>query len=153
MKYIVIISLLVVSLFSKSVEVSIVSNDFKADETKKESVFLGSVKIKKESDEITADRVIVKFDDKNKPISYKAVGNVKFNISMKKSSMKGSCKELEYSPLRKIYTLRGGVDIVEYPSKRKLNANYVTIDTVHKRTVVSGDRKKPVKFIFNIEEE
>ncbi len=141
-----------VSLGFSSTQMSIVSDSFSADEAKKISIFSGHVKIVKDSDTISSNKVIVKFDKNNKPIFYEANGAVEFSISLKKSTISGSCERLTYNPMSKIYTLGGKVDILELPSKRKLKANKVKIDTINSRTEVSGTKSKPVKFIFNIEE-
>jgi len=141
-----------VSLGFSNTQMSIVSDSFSADEAKKISIFSGHVKIVKDSDTISSNKVIVKFDKNNKPIFYEANGAVEFSISLKKSTISGSCERLTYNPMSKIYTLGGKVDILELPSKRKLKANKVKIDTINSRTEVSGTKSKPVKFIFNIEE-
>ena len=141
-----------VSLGFSSTQMSIASDSFSADEAKKISIFSGHVKIVKDSDTISSNKVIVKFDKNNKPIFYEANGAVEFSISLKKSTISGSCERLTYNPMSKIYTLGGKVDILELPSKRKLKANKVKIDTINSRTEVSGTKSKPVKFIFNIEE-
>ncbi len=151
MRYLVYL-LFVVSFGFCSVEMSIVSDNFSADEAKHISVFSGNVKIVKLNDTIKSQKVIVKFDNKNKPLSYEASGSVDFVISLKDSTISGSCESLVYNPLSKIYTLKGRVDVIEMPSKRKLKANIVKIDTINAKTIVSGTKVKPVKFIFNIEE-
>ncbi len=151
MKYLFYL-LLVVSFGFSSVEMSIVSDKFKADEAKHISIFSGNVKIVKLNDTIKSKKAVVTFDEKNKPLSYEASGNVQFSISLKDSVISGSCESLVYDPVSKIYTLSGSVDVIEMPSKRKLKANSVKIDTINAKTVVSGTKVKPVKFIFNIEE-
>ncbi len=151
MKYLFYL-LVFVSLGFSSTQMSIVADNFSADEVKHISVFSGNVKIVKKDDKISSNKVIVKFDKKNKPLSYTASNGVRFSISLKNSSISGSCESLVYNPLSKIYTLSGKVDVIEMPSKRKLKANIVKIDTINAKTVVSGTKVKPVKFIFNIEE-
>jgi len=153
MKYILIFVCLSVFLLAESVEISIVSDNFSADENKHISTFTSNVKIVKQSDKISANKVVVKFDNNNTPISYEAFGSVHFTISLKNSTVDGSCEKLVYLPVGKIYTLSSKVDIVEYPSGRKMKANNVKIDTINAKTVVSGSAKKPVKFIFNIQEK
>ncbi len=151
-KYVFFCILLVSYLFAKSVEINIVSDDFKSDENKHLSVFSGNVKIVKQNDKILANLVQVSFDKDNKPLVYEARGSVNFTISLKDSVVSGQCEKLVYKPLGKIYTLINKVDIVEFPSNRKLKANKVTIDTINGKILVNGNKKKPIKFIFNVEE-
>ncbi len=140
-------------LFSKTVQMNIVADNFKADEKRGESIFFGHVKITKESDIITSKKVIVKFDKENKPISYEAIEDVNFSITLKEELIRGSCQKLTYDPVSKIYTLSKNVDVIELPSNRKLKANYVKIDTILGRISVTGSKNKPIKFIFNVEEK
>jgi lipopolysaccharide export system protein LptA len=134
-------------------QVSITANSFEAYESKHETIFNGNVIITKKSDTIKSQKAIVKFDTNNKPKEYIVLNNITFKISLKDSTLNGSCKKLIFVPKSKIYTLEGSVNITQSPSNRKIQASKVIIDTKINKINILGEDKKPVKFIFEVEEK
>jgi len=131
---------------------NIEAEHFEADQNSMKTIFTGSVKIIKIDDKIFADKVIVIFNPDNTPSSYEATNNVTFSLLTKKSQIVGSCDTLNYIPKSKKYTLEGHVEIDDPTLSRKISASKVIIDQVSGKTIITGKKKKPVKFIFDIKE-
>lgn len=148
---ILFILILNISLFANQL-VNIEAENFIADQNTLTTTFTTNIKIVKADDKIFADKVIVLFDKENTPIKYEATKNVKFSLLTKKSLIVGSCESLTYSPKSKNYTLQGSVKIDDPSLGRKISASKVIIDQVNGKTIITGQKKKPVKFIFDIKE-
>ncbi len=149
--------LLVVSFFTpllllaeERVEVS--ADSFEADELKRVSHFRGSVYIKKGSDEIKSQTLIISFGEDNRPTKYEAVGSVSFKISTKEQRFEGRSKKIIYEPIKKRYIASGDVYIVETTKDRILTGESIVIDRESGRSKISGAKDKPVKFIFTVDE-
>ncbi len=153
MKSILILTAIMMALFAKPVQMTITSKSFEADENKHKTVFDGNVVITKADDQIKASQATVIFDLKNQPERYIAKGHVTFKIALKNSTILGKCQKLTFVPKSKVYTLEGSVNINEEPTKRKIQATKVIIDTTTNKTTITGAKNKPVKFIFDIKED
>jgi lipopolysaccharide export system protein LptA len=151
-KFLILLSTIMM-VYAGSTKVSISSNNFEADENKHQTTFNGNVVIIKLADKIKSQKAIVDFDQDNKPIQYKVFQNVTFTISLKNSVLTGSCEELSFVPKSKIYILNTKVDITESPTNRKIQASKVIIDTKINKINILGDKTKPVKFIFEVEDK
>jgi len=116
------------------------------------SIFKGSVYIKKGKDEIKADLLKINFDKKNKPIRYEATGHVNFKITTDSQHFKGRSNKIIYEPSKKRYKASGDVQITETIKNQKLNGENIIIDRVSGKTKISGTKKRPVKFIFTVDE-
>jgi len=123
----------------------------KAENLKKEVHFIGDAKIKKLDDWLHADKVIVYFDDNNETKMYKAIGNVTFELENNKNNYRGKAQEVTYHPLTKIYELEGKAIIDDVVNNRHVNGNKIQLDMNTGDVQVSGSQKKPVKFIFDME--
>jgi len=146
-----LILLLNIALFANQL-VNIEAENFEADQNTLKTTFTGNVKITKAGDKIFADKVIVVFSSDNKPLQYEATTSVKFFLVSQNSTIVGSCNSLVYNPKSKNYTLSGNVKIDDPTLGRKISASKVTIDQVNGKTIITGQNKKPVKFIFDIKE-
>jgi lipopolysaccharide export system protein LptA len=153
-KYFLFLFILTITLlFSKTTQISITSDSFEANENKHQTIFNGNVSISKLSDTINSQKAVVRFDKNNKPIEYKVFKDVSFSISLKDSVLTGSCDELIYVPKSKVYKLNGHVNIVQSPTNRKIQATKVIIDTKINKINIIGQKNKPVKFIFEVEDK
>jgi len=139
--------------FGATTEVSITSDSFEASEGKHKTTFTGHVVIKKLSDIIKSNQAVIEFDKENKPVKYKAIKDVTFEISLEDSKLQGKCKELSFVPKSKVYTLTGDVDLLQLPTNRKIKAAKVIIDTKINKINITGEKNKPVKFIFEVEDK
>ncbi|MCH9812633.1 MAG: lipopolysaccharide transport periplasmic protein LptA [Epsilonproteobacteria bacterium] len=147
----ILFSLIPFSLFAAE-RVEVNANHFEADEFKKVSYFTGAVHIKKGIDEIKSDKLRINFDQNNKPITYEATGNIAFDITTENQHFEGTSNKLIYTPHAKQYTLSGNVYILELTKQRTLKGESIIIDRISGKSTISGTAKKPVKFIFTVDE-
>jgi len=138
----------------KNGELEIVSDKFSADGIKGRSTFSGNVSVKRGTDFIKSDTLEVFFDNKNKPEVFSASGGVTFDIELEKGTMyKGKAKSITYDAKKGIYTLNGDVEIVESKNNNRISGENIVLDKNNKKADVTSKENKPVKFIFNINED
>ncbi|MCF6243684.1 MAG: lipopolysaccharide transport periplasmic protein LptA [Sulfurovum sp.] len=142
---------LVFSILNHAEKVEIVSDDMYAQNIKKEVHFMGNVKIKQDKNWIHADKVIVYFNENNETNKYEALENVKFEFKDMKNHYKGSTDSLIYLPIKSKYTLTGKSIIDDIENKRHINGDIIILDMISGNAKVHGNKKKPVKFIFDME--
>lgn len=145
-----IIFFMALSLYAERVEIT--SDKFVADEKELITKFYGSVSIKKGENLLTSDEVIVKFNDKRKPLFYEANSNLNFKLKLKTSSYEGKADKLIYTPDLKEYRLIGNINIIDKTNDKTIYAKEIKLSEVTGKAEVFGNTKEPVKFIFNIEE-
>ncbi len=137
-------------LYAENVEIT--SNSFEADETRRVSIFTGDVHVKKGKDRIDSQKLIVYFDKERKPIKYEALKDVTFKIVMDSNkSYEGKAQKIVYFPKEAKYLLEKDVFILQKPENRKIYGEKVIVNRQNGQARVEGG-KKPVKFIFNVEE-
>jgi len=139
------------SLYAKE-QVTVIADSFEADEFKKVSYFKGSVHIKKGSDEIKADNLMIVFGEDNKPIKYEAKGAVSFKVKTESQNFEGLSNQIIYEPLTKKYIASGDVNMVETIKNQILKGERISIDRISGKSKISGSKNKPVKFIFTVDE-
>ncbi len=143
--------LLLVPLYAQKVEVS--ATRMHAMERKKEVHFTGSVHIKQGESWLRADSVVIHFDENNATNMYEATGHVSFRFKEEKSDYKGVAQKVIYYPLKSRYTLKGRVTIDDLLNHRTLKGEEILLDMKRGDASVKGNRKKPVKFIFDLGEK
>lgn len=152
MKFLKIILFISISitLFAEKVEVT--SDSMKAEDLKKEVHFIGNVKVKQVKSWLHGDKVIVYFDENNETKMYEAIGSVTFEFNEEKNLYKGSADKVTYYPTKSQYILTGKAVIDDLINKRHVNGDEITLDTITGNASVKGSKKKPVKFIFDMED-
>ncbi len=153
MKFLKILFFISLSLTLFAQKVEITSDSMKAENTKKEVQFIGNVKIKQLKNWLHADHVIVYFDENNATKMYEATGSVIFEFNEKKSFYKGSADKVNYYPKKSQYILTGKAVIDDLLNKRHVNGELITLNIITGDVNVKGNNKKPVKFIFDMEEK
>jgi len=138
-----------ITLFAEKVEIT--SDSMKAQDLQKEVHFIGNVKVKQLEDWLHGDKVIVYFDENNETKMYEAMGSVTFEFKKEKSFYKGSADKVTYYPTKSQYILIGKAVIDDLINKRHVNGDEITLDMITGSANVKGNRKKPVKFIFDME--
>ncbi|TET90054.1 MAG: lipopolysaccharide transport periplasmic protein LptA [Sulfurovum sp.] len=138
-----------ITLFAEKVEIT--SDSMKAQNLQKEVHFIGNVTVKQLENWLHGDKVIVYFDENNETKMYEAIGSVTFEIKNEKSFYKGSADKVTYYPIKSQYILTGKAVIDDLVNKRHINGDIITLDTITGNANVKGDKKKPVKFIFDME--
>ena len=143
--------LLFFSTITYAEKVEITSDDMYAQNIQKEVHFNGNVKIKQLENWIHADKVIVYFNENNETNKYEALGKVKFEFKDSKNQYKGKSDTLVYLPIKSKYILTGKSEIDDIENKRHINGDKITLDMISGDAKVVGNNKKPVKFIFDME--
>ncbi len=148
LKIILIISM-TMTLFAEKVEIT--SDSMKAENLKKEVHFIGNVKVKQLKNWLHGDKIIVYFDENNQTKMYEATGSVTFEFQEEKSFYKGSADKVTYYPKKSQYILTGKAIIDDVLNKRHVNGDLITLNMITGNANVQGNKKKPVKFIFDME--
>ena len=151
MKLIITMLSLVAVLNAETVEV--VADKFFADEVKQVTEFTGHVIVTKAKDKLVANKVVINFDEKRQPLKYIATGNVKVDLMMKEKAYFGSAETMIYDPIKDQYTLVDNAFLHEKITNKKVYGNRIWVDQTTGRYEVDSDGKKPVKFIFKVEEK
>jgi lipopolysaccharide export system protein LptA len=151
MKFLKIALLLVFTqtLFAEKVEIT--STSMEAEEEKKEVHFIGDAKVHKGKDWLHAERVIVYFGDNNDTEMYEAIGTVTFEFKKDEQHFKGSADKVKYHIVKSLYVLTGNAVIDDLVNKSHVDGDEITLDMTTGNVKVQGDKKKPVKFIFEME--
>ena len=150
-----VIILLIFSLsISNAIKLEITANNFEADEIKGISKFIGNVNIIKGQDNIKSENLIVYFGKDKKPYKYEADINASFRVSLDKDKVfKGKANSIVYLPNKQEYLLIGDAYIEDISTNKKIIGDKILLNTKDGKAQVFGNEKKPVKFIFTIEEE
>ena len=151
--HIIFFTLLLLSSTSYAEKVEITSDSMEAGDMKKEVHFIGHVKIKQSQNWLHGDKVIVYFDENNETKKYEAIGSVKFEFRKEKSFYKGSAHKVTYFPKKSQYLLEGKAVIDDKINKRHVNGDKIIFDMLTGNARVKGSSKKPVKFIFDMQEK
>ncbi len=151
MKFLKIILFIFISITLYAEKVEVTSDSMKAEDLKKEVHFIGNVTIKQLKNWLHGDKVIVYFDENNETKMYEAIGTVTFEFIKEKSFYKGSADKVTYYPKKSQYILTGKAVIDDLINKRHINGDEITLDMLTGNANVKGNKKKPVKFIFDME--
>ncbi len=125
----------------------------KAENIKKEVHFIGNALIKKENDWLHADEVVVYFNENNETSMYEAIGSVTFEFKDETKHYKGLASKVTYYPLTSHYLLEGKAVIDDLLNHRHVAGDSITLDMITGDAEVEGSQKKPVKFIFDMEDK
>jgi lipopolysaccharide export system protein LptA len=136
-------------LFAEKVEIT--SDSMKAEDLQKKVHFIGSVLVKQSENWLRSDKVIVYFNENNETNKYEATGSVTFEFKREKSFYRGSAEKVTYFPIKSQYVLQGKAVIDDLINKRHVNGDEITLDMLTGNAKVIGNKKKPVKFIFDME--
>lgn len=140
--------------FSYANQVEVSADSFYADEKVGLGELVGNVLIKKgKSDTLTANRVKIYFDKNRKPQKYEAISDAKFSILLDGKKYNGSGNLLTYEPKGQIYTLKGSSFLHEVDSDKKIFGDEIIVDQLKGVYSVKSKDKKPVKFIFQVEDK
>lgn len=153
MKHVTVLLFLVLSTCAFAENVEVTAEKFFADEKKKVSIFEGKVNVKKGSDTLNAQKVVIEFDDKKQPLRYIATGDAKVNMKMSGKKYYGEAEKMTYEPTKNLYTLEKKAFLHELETDKKVYGDYIRADQNSGQYEVDGKGKAPVKFIFKLEDE
>ena len=153
MKFLKIIFFISIAMTLFAEKVEITSDSMKAQNLQKQVHFIGNVKIKQLNNWLHGDKVIVYFNEKNETKMYEATGAVTFEVKKENNFYKGSADKVIYYPKKSQYILTGKAVIDDLMNKRHINGEMITLDMITGNADVKGNKKKPVKFIFDMEKK
>ncbi len=144
------------TLFAEKVEIT--SDSMKAEDLKKEVHFIGNVKVHQVDSWLHGDKVIVYFNENNETKEYEAIGSVTFEFKKEESFYKGSADTVFYYPLQSKYVLVGKAIVDDLINKRHVDGDKITLNMITGSVKVNsvnikGQKKKPVKFTFDMEDK
>jgi len=151
MRLVVIALSLVTFLSAQTVEV--VADKFFADEKKQISEFIGNVVVTKGKDKLVAKKVVITFDKNRQPLKYVASGDAKIDMMMNDKVYFGSAQTMIYDPVKDQYTLIKDAFLHEKVTNKKVYGEKIFVNQMTGRYEVESDGKKPVKFIFKVDEK
>ncbi|MCW1360859.1 lipopolysaccharide transport periplasmic protein LptA [Campylobacter jejuni] len=137
----------------KAAPVEVTAMNFFSDENSGQSILSGNVFIKKEGDVLNSDKVVIYTDKNKKPIRYEATQNARFEVRLKDKSYKGSGDKFIYYVNSDIYEIIGNAYIIELETKRKIFGDKIIVDKKQKIYKVESFNKKPIRFVFDVEEK
>ncbi len=151
MKWIAILLLSVWPLLA--VELKVIADAFKADESSGLSEFLGNVQITKGADEMNASKVSIYIDNKRRPIKYVAEGNLSFLIHTDtNATYSGSANRGVFMPDEQLYEFYGEVNLWQLDQKKAIVGDKVIVNMLKGTATAEGGDKKPVIMIFELDE-
>ena len=153
MNFFKIILFLLLTQMLPADKVEITSDSMNAIDLRKEVHFIGHAKVKQSKDWIHADEIIVHLNEDNQAKMYEAVGAVTFEFQNEKGHYLGASDRVEYYPLKSLYILTGKANVKDKQNHRTVKGNKITIDMLSGNSKVAGSKKKPVKFIFDMEKK
>ncbi len=153
MKYVMLAIWMIASTTLFAEKVQITSDRMKAMDKKKEIHFIGNAKVTQLKDWIHGDEIIIYFDENNETKKYVAKGKVTFELHQKDSLYKGKADKVTYLPKKSQYILTGKAVIDDLVNKRHVNGDEIVLNSVTGDASVKGNKKKPVKFIFDMEKK
>ena len=151
MRYLIFSMAVLFSLNASEVEVT--ANKFFADEVKKVSVFTGNVHVKKGTDELKANKVVIEFNSKKEPLKYTASGNAEVKMTINGKKYFGKGEVLIYEPQKLKYTIKKNAFLEEIDTNKKVYGENIYVDQANGHYEVDSKKDKPVKFIFKIEDK
>jgi len=151
LKYFTLITIIFISYLSAS-KVEITSESFYTNENENRVYFVDDVKVKKDKDRLSSNLLIVFFNDNNETKSYKATGDVKFNIYKNEIHYEGSAKSVEYIVKKSEYIFIGDAIIHDLTTNRDIFGDEIILNSKSGKATVKSLSKKPSKFIFEMED-
>jgi lipopolysaccharide export system protein LptA len=136
---------------------------FEINEAKGITIFKGNVKMTRGEDLIEGEKLEIyttpvnkkskktKTKTKRQMRKFIATGKVKFSILMKDKHYKGRGNQIIYDAEHKKYTVIGNGYLEEKIGGTKLYGDKIFLDELSGKAKMQGSKKKPVRFIMNID--
>ena len=151
MKILIMLLSLVVFLSAQTVEV--VADKFFADEKKQVTEFSGNVVVTKGKDKLFANKLVITFDKHKQPLKYTASGNATIDMIMNDKIYFGSAQKMIYDPIKDQYIFIKNAFLHEKVTNKKIYGDKIFVNQRTGRYEVESNGKKPVKFIFKVEDK
>ncbi len=156
MKFLIGFLICITAVFAATDKLIIDASNFETNDAKGLSIFTGNVKLKMAKDRLNSDKLEIYVKPQTqgkakKPLKYIATGNVDFEIISNAKHYKGRGNKVIYNPDKQEYTVIGNGYLKEVKEDRELFGEKIFINQLTGSAKVSGSKKKPVRFILNIE--
>lgn len=150
--YKLILVSIAVSFMFASNKVEVKADSFFADENNMTTVLEGNVEVRRDSDILKAQKIVIYFDKNKNPKKYVATNGAKFSGVLNNKKYDGSGEILTYEPATQIYTLDNNAVLKDLTSNAEVNGDKIIVN-LKKGTyeVKSQNSKNPVKLIFEVE--
>lgn len=114
----------------------------------------GDVDIKKGSDRLFSDKVIVYTDKARKPIRYEAIGNVRFSIiTSDKRELKGKANRLIYYVKQNEYRLYDNAFVEEIGKPNVLKGDEIVLSGNGDYANIVGKKRTPARVTFTLDKD
>ncbi|MDQ7086303.1 MAG: LptA/OstA family protein [Sulfurovum sp.] len=150
MKFLKITLIFIVTLSVWAEKVEIISDSMHAESLNHEIHFIGNAKVTQLQDWITADKIIVYFDENNDTKMYKAIGNADFEFKNDKGHYIGKSEIVEYYPTTSVYILIEKAEVKDLVQNNTAKGNKITVNMLTGKSDVEGTRLEPVKFTLDM---
>lgn len=151
MRFFLLFFTLVAIVVAQNVEVT--AEKFSASELVGRSEFTGNVVVKKGEDILKSDKLTILFDKKRKPTKYEAFGNASIDMTIDTKSYYVKGDKLIYEPNSKLYKVEGNAFLHDKTTNKKVYGDFIKVDQSKGIYEVDGHANKPVKFVFQVEDE
>jgi len=131
--------------------------NFSAEDQKNLVVFSGDVKMNRVNDKLYADKLVIKLKENidnsgtKEPVLYTATGDVNLEIVTVNKHYIAKGNKVIYKPLENKYIIIGNGYAEDKFDNRKLYGDKIYIDTITGEAKIDGSKKKPVRFIMQLE--
>ncbi|MDU7693541.1 MAG: lipopolysaccharide transport periplasmic protein LptA [Helicobacter sp.] len=144
------IFILIQALLAQTLEVK--ADKFEANDKTGQSTLIGNVKIKRESDELDAQKVVIFTDKARKIVSFYASGGVNFTIKTNDGRLiLGKSLELSYDAKTSTYKLIKNASARERGSQNSIKGDEIILNQKSGKINVSGSKNAPAQFIFKLD--
>ena len=157
MKYLLILLLLTNYLVAMQKERLIIdAQKFESYNSENLSIFTGNVTLKKNQDTLSADKIEIYIQPKEKNkkreiLKYIATGNTTFEIVTKDKHYKGKGDKIIYNKTIQEYQIIGKASIKEINEDKTLLGEKIILNQKTSEAKVIGTKKKPIRFIMEIQ--
>jgi lipopolysaccharide export system protein LptA len=140
------------TLSSHADMIDITADHFYANDINHEAFFEGNAQIKQGTNEFSASKIKVLFNNKRKATQYEASGGVAFDLMEKGIHYMGQAESVVYAPMSSNYFFSGDVVLQDLTNNRVIKAEMITLDLKTGLADIKGEENKPVHFRFEIED-
>ncbi|MDD5717467.1 MAG: lipopolysaccharide transport periplasmic protein LptA [Sulfuricurvum sp.] len=135
-------------------ELKVIADSFKTDQQSGISVFSGSVKVTKGSDELNASKVTIYMDKDKTPIKYLAEGDVSFYIvTEQKEKYKGKAQTVIYLPKESEYHFYKKVDLLRLDDYRRIKGDVIVMNMTQGYATAESTEDEPVVMTFTLQDK
>ena len=145
---------LLILCFLNANEIEVSAKEFIGSSKERVTQLKGDVEVKRANDILRSKEAFIYLDNNNKPIKMRAIGDVKFDITLEDNrKFSGSANEVIYIPNKQEYQLLGDVMVAENGKSNSMKGDKILISYKEGYINVLGDNDKPAKLIFKLDKK